>query len=194
MACDMDQAKYDYINRLAEDVLDEYRIQIPIRNIDTIVEQMGGRIEDLEFRWDETYIKREGQQSFCIAVARDQMPEHRLIQIAAELGHLFLHFGFRTDWELWESIEVDKPYTFSPFKWEFKDRPGDFNCRASDEAWAFAYAFLMPTEDYAIAIEKCDMDDHYVDMQKMADYFGLTPNVVIRQGKMLGFLERSGLW
>ena len=147
MACDMDQERYEYINRLAEDVLDTYHIQIPIRNIDTVVEQIGGRIEDLESRWDEAYIKREGQQGFCIAVSRDQMPEHRLIQIAAKLGHLFLHFGFRTDWDLWESIEADKPYTFSPFKWEFKDRPGDFNCRASDEAWAFAYAFLMPKED-----------------------------------------------
>ena len=67
MACDMDQERYEYINRLAEDVLDTYHIQIPIRNIDTVVEQIGGRIEDLESRWDEAYIKREGQQGFCIA-------------------------------------------------------------------------------------------------------------------------------
>ena len=99
----MDNATRNYINDLAQIVIDVYNIRVPIENIDEVVQKIGGSIEimpSLDDVCDGT-IRKNGEYSFSIAVSPSQNPQRKTFTIAHELGHLFLHMGFRTNKDLW---------------------------------------------------------------------------------------------
>ena len=99
----MDNSTRRMINSLAEDVLSAYNISVPIGNIDEIVEKLGGTIQKEAF-FSDGAVEKEGN-GFKIIVSPFQDEKRERFTIAHELGHLFLHMGYRTNNELWEKQE-----------------------------------------------------------------------------------------
>ena len=90
----MDNSTRRMINSLAEDVLSAYNISVPIGNIDEIVEKLGGTIQKEAF-FSDGAVEKEGN-GFKIIVSPFQDEKRERFTIAHELGHLFLHMGYRT--------------------------------------------------------------------------------------------------
>ena len=134
----------EFINRLAEQVISAYKIEIPIKDIKSVVKKMGGQITYKDNFYDlvDGSIKKTGKMSFEIALSILQSEERRNFTIAHELGHLFLHMGFRTNKELWE--KQDK------IVYQRKERKEYQEYQANE----FAAALLMPREKYKEVFDK----------------------------------------
>ena len=91
------------INNLTQDIIDLYNIQIPIENINDVVTTLGGRVEetmDIDTMSDGSIRKQD--DGFIIYISPFQSSERKKFTIAHELGHLFLHMGYKISSELWD--------------------------------------------------------------------------------------------
>ena len=165
------------INELADAVRSYYGVEIPITDINTVVENMGGCVIEKSSMesFSDGQIQKTGDDSFQIEISSHQTPERKNFTIAHELGHLFLHMGFRIDADLWNAQDERVYY-----------RKGNTN----EEYYAneFAAAFLMPEMDY-----KRIMDDNTqgvtVNTQAIARYFNVSTGAASNRGKWLGYLQ-----
>lgn len=135
----MDNSTRRMINSLAEDVLSAYNISVPIGNIDEIVEKLGGTIQKEAF-FSDGAVEKEGN-GFKIIVSPFQDEKRERFTIAHELGHLFLHMGYRTNNELWEKQENNIYHRIGNSEKEY-------------QANEFAAAFLMPATEYLAVLNK----------------------------------------
>lgn len=173
----MDRATREYINRLAEAVVKEYNINIPIVNIDDIVQRMNGEIEEMS-EFDELCdgtIQKNGESGFIIAISPYQSTQRRNFTIAHELGHLFLHMGFRTNNEIWRKQDQCRYRRFGTSNQEY-------------QANEFAAALLMPVTEYQEAIHEFTQDS-YVDIAKVAERFYVSIPAATNRGRFLGILD-----
>ena len=173
----MDFATRNYISDLAQQVINAYGIAIPITDIDRVVKDIGGTIEEknnFDDLCDGTIIK-EGDNSFRIAISPYQNNERRSFTIAHELGHLFLHMGFRTNVDLWRTQDRTYYRRFGSSEQEY-------------QANEFAASLLMPREIY----RKVLMDNainNRVDIAKVANYFHVSQSAATNRGRFLGYLR-----
>lgn len=163
----------NYINELAAAVISTYNIEIPITDIDKVVADIGGTIItkfDFDELCDGTIKKTD--DSFEIAVSVLQADNRRTFTIAHELGHLFLHMGFRTNPEVW-AMQSEKVYNrFGASEQEY-------------QANEFAAALLMPKEKYEQYVYSIVVENK-VNVQKVADHFHVSKLAAINRGKFLG--------
>ena len=172
----MDLVTRNYINDLAQQVINAYSITIPITDIDEIVRRIGGTIEEknnFDDLCDGTIIK-DGDNSFRIAISPFQNAQRRSFTIAHELGHLFLHMGFRTNLDLWRTQDQTVYRRFGSSAQEY-------------QANEFAASLLMPREIYKSIIMKNAVDGR-VDIVEIAKYFNVSQAAAINRGKFLGYL------
>ena len=166
----------DKINELASTVLRCYEITPPIADIAKEVEKLGGEIkEDCSLGvFSDGKIEKQGD-SFSISVPTSQSSARKNFTIAHELGHLFLHMGYKIDRELWESTE-NKVY----------NRSGDseFELQANE----FAAAFLMPKELYKKVMDENTVGNT-VYIAKVAKFFNVSIDAASYRGKWLGYLQ-----
>ena len=173
----MDFATRDYINDLAQQVIRDYNIAIPISDIDRVVSGMGGRIEEkknFDDLCDGTIIK-DGGSSFRIVISPYQNNQRRLFTIAHELGHLFLHMGFRTNAELWQTQDQTVYRRFGSSEQEY-------------QANEFAASLLMPREKYREVLKKNAVNGR-VDIATVAEYFHVSQSAATNRGRFLGYLR-----
>lgn len=88
------------INNLAEDIIDIYKIHIPINNINDVVITLGGYIEENKDICDSAI--RKQNDGFVIYIPSSYSVERRRFAVAQELGHLFLHMGYKISSKLWD--------------------------------------------------------------------------------------------
>ena len=172
----MDSQTKQYIDDLAEKVILAYDISIPIHDIDNVVQCIDGSVEEdpnLDM-FSDGAARKEGLFGFCIAVSSSQPQIRRTFTVAHALGHLFLHMGFRTDWELWERQDGSAYSRFCSSAAEY-------------QANAFAAALLMPREQYGEAIEEYTHGDS-VDVTALAAFFHVSLAAAINRGRLLGYL------
>lgn len=164
------------IAKVANIIIKEFEIDIPIQNMDAIVEQMNGRIVEVSDRFvDETIAKSEVPEvAFVITISSNLSPARRNFSIAQKLGTLFLHMGYMSDWQVWDSLD-DQPYNTSTIDSAF-------------EAHQFASHFLMP-KPYFLDYVSDHAEDNIVDAKLVGRYFGVTDTVVINHGKWIGGLR-----
>ena len=164
------------INNLTQDIIDLYDIQIPIQDINSVVEKLGGRIEE-SFNIDNMSDGsiRKQDDGFIIFVLPFQSVERRRFTIAHELGHLFLHMGYKINSDLWEHQENATYY-----------RAGD--SLEEYQANEFAAAFLMPKKKYKEIMDKNTVGN-MVETGKIASYFGVSVSAASNRGKFLGYLQ-----
>ena len=169
----MDNSTRRMINSLAEDVLSAYNISVPIGNIDEIVEKLGGTIQKEAF-FSDGAVEKEGN-GFKIIVSPFQDEKRERFTIAHELGHLFLHMGYRTNNELWEKQENNIYHRIGNSEKEY-------------QANEFAAAFLMPATEYLSVLNKV-AEGNMVDTSKIAEYFNVSIEAAANRGKFLVYLR-----
>lgn len=164
------------IAKAANIIIKEFDIDIPITNIDAIVVQLNGRIIEVSDQFvDDSIAKSETEDAdFVITISSNLIPERRNFSIAQKLGTLFLHMGYMSDWEVWDSLDY-KSYNTSTVDSAF-------------EAHQFASHFLMPKLHFLDIVGAYAVDD-IVDTKRVGNYFGVTDTVVINHGKWIGGLK-----
>lgn len=164
------------INNITQDIISNYGINIPINNIEEVVRQLGGNVEEslkMDFFADGS-VRREGDR-FSIIISPFQSEERKKFTIAHELGHLFLHMGYQINDELWNSQEDLTYYRSGESLLEY-------------QANEFAAALLMPKKSYEEIMSK-NIDGKYVCTSKIAEYFGVSVSAASNRGKFLGYLK-----
>lgn len=136
-------AEIRQIQKIAEGVLDEYHITIPIKDIGSVVATLGGKIEEAKDAFDHGVIKT-GDHSFILSLWQYKVPTDEPVayyNYAATklLGLLFIGMGFQTDEDLWQRQPLGQIIHFHDLG------PGsDPECRVQ----AFARAFMMPRKQF----------------------------------------------
>lgn len=172
----MDYKKQSIINRIAQNIIDAYAIEIPITDLNDVVRRMGGAIYS-DYGLDEYAdgrIWKEGNR-FVICVSANKPENRKRFTIAHEIGHLFLHMGYIVNQNLWNRQDNQTYY-----------RNGD--SEEEYEANEFAAALLMPEIAYKQILDKYS-HDMMVDMNLVAEHFGVSTEAAINRGKWLGYLR-----
>lgn len=174
----MDQRARNYIARVAELVLKEFELQIPITDIDEVVSRLGGCICSKDDALvDSTIARVEGAQAaFVITVSACQPSARRTFAIAQEIGHLFLHMGYLSDPALWA--------TFSNEVAQMNHTEKEF------QANEFASNFLMPQKEYLDFVAAVSSDQQ-IDAYTIAEYFHVSESRAAIRGKLIGALKWS---
>lgn len=165
------------INVMAEEVINLYGIQIPIINIEEVVQKMGGSVVDNSSigEFSDGKIRKTGEGSFTIEVSPFQTEERKNFTIAHELGHLFLHMGFQTNEQKWQKQDNVSYYRNGNSELEYQ----------SNE---FAAAFLMPRVKYKEIMEQ-NTEGDFVNTAEVAKYFRVSIDAAANRGKWLGYLK-----
>lgn len=164
------------INNLTQDIIDLYNIQIPIQNINDVVTALDGRVEesiDIDYMSDGSIRKQDN--GFVIYVSPFQSAERRKFTIAHELGHLFLHMGYRINSDLWNKQKNATYYRTGDSLMEY-------------QANEFAAALLMPKKAYKEIMDQYTIGNE-VETDKIASYFGVSISAASNRGKFLGYLQ-----
>ena len=164
------------INELANDVIKMFQIESPIRDIDHAVELLGGRVEENRddfCQYGDSLLKHG--DSFVIRISPYYQTERRNLVVAYELGHLFLHMGYKTNASLWAKQKEGK---FMESMEAEQFRRANF----------FSYAFLMPEREYREVLEQ-NTDGEKIDTKSIAKYFCVPRAAVAQRGRQLHIIK-----
>ena len=164
------------INNVTRDIIDLYHIQIPIQDLNDVVTALGGRVEesgDINMLSDSGIKKHDN--GFIIYVSPFQSPVRRKYSIAHELGHLFLHMGYKVNPKLWDMQENATYY-----------RSGSSLLKY--QAYQFAEALFMPQKVYKEIMDQYTSGNK-VETAKIANYFDVSISEASQRGKFLGYLQ-----
>lgn len=173
----LDNTMKNLINDTVDAIIRWYNIDIPIYDIDKVVKDMGGKVIENPYidGFSDGKIRKTGSNSFQIEVSPYQTEERRNFTIAHELGHLFLHMGFRTNDEIWEQQNC-----------KFYYRNG--NSALEYQSNEFAAALLMPQDEYE-RIMYDNIEGNLVNTSEIARYFHVSVDAAANRGKWLGYLK-----
>lgn len=160
------------INSLTEDLIRIYNIHVPINDISNVVTALGGYIEENKDICDSAI--RKQNDGFVIYMPFSYSEERKRFAIAQELGHLFLHMGYKISPKLWNKQR-------NMFYYESKYPLEEY--QAND----FAEALLMPKDVYKKVLDQYTVGNK-VQTAKIAEYFGVSVSTAYSRGKSLGFL------
>lgn len=169
----MDELTRGYIEKVACCIRNYYDIKTPITDMQKIVAILGGSVEEI-YDFDNYYdgsIQKSGKDSFCIKVSPFVNKQRRNFTIAHELGHLFLHMGFRTNSEVWKHQEECIYRRFGSSEQEY-------------QANEFAAAFLMPKDEYISYVDEI-AEDNIIDMEAVARRFNVSLSAAVNRGRFL---------
>jgi len=177
----MDSVRKAHIANFAEKLRNGLNLNSPV-DLQLVVSKLGGRLEEFreEFGGEaEAYVRKTGD-SFAIATRYEGAPKVReRFSIAHEIGHLFVHLGYKVDPELWNSI--DEGYLDS-----VKHRLG-YN-QEEFEANEFAASLLMPKDEF-VKVAKLNLNGQEFDLDKIADHFGVSRQAAKVRGQWLGIFS-----
>ena len=164
------------INNVTQDIIDLYHIQIPIQDIYDVVIALGGHVEESadDNMLSDSGIKKQ-DNGFIIYVSPSQSPVRRKYTIASELGHLFLHMGYKINPKLWDMQENATYY-------KADSSLGNY------QAYVFAEALFMPQKVYKEIMDQYTSGDK-VETAKIASYFDVSISEASQRGKFLGYLQ-----
>lgn len=180
----MDDATKTYINKVADTVCSAFGAAIPIDNIDSLVNQLGGSVVEkpgLDPFYDGT-IKKAGDHSFEIAIFPEQDNERRNFAIAHELGHLFLHMGYLISKDTWDqysnSGQCGQCVQFTHFGADEQER----------QANEFAASLLMPEKELKSKIDEYT-NGNFANMAQVANHFHVSISAATNRGRFLEYLQ-----
>lgn len=169
------------INNLADAVREAYKIEVPIGDIDEIVERLDGVVEYNYYipEFADGIIEKVNRENlddpeFKITISELQVDLRKRFSIAHELGHLFLHMGYIIDEEEWNKTEE----TF------LRKYAGEMEYQANE----FAAAFLMPRKEFRLTLEENYTGNNSYNMGPVANYFNVSLDAAVNRGRWLGYL------
>lgn len=160
------------INSLTEDLIRIYNIHVPINDISNVVTALSGYIEENKDICDSAI--RKQNDGFVIYMPFSYSEERKRFAMAQELGHLFLHMGYKISPKLWNKQR-------NMFYYESKYPLEEY--QAND----FAEALLMPKDVYKKVLDQYTVGNK-VQTAKIAEYFGVSVSTAYGRGKSLGLL------
>ena len=160
------------INNITNDIIDIYDIHIPICTMNDVVTMLGGHIEENKNICDSAI--RKQNDGFVIYMPFSYSAERKRFAVAQELGHLFLHMGYKISPKLWGK---QKNMVYYESKYPLEEY------QAND----FAEALLMPKDVYKKVLDQYTVGNK-VQTAKIAEYFGVSVSVAYSRGKSLGLL------
>lgn len=160
------------INDLSADIIDTYDIHIPINDMNDVVTTLGGYIEENKNICDSAI--RKQNDGFVIYIPSSYNVERKQFAIAQELGHLFLHMGYKISPKLWNK-QKNMAYYESKYPLE--------EYQVND----FAEALLMPNDVYKKVLDQYTVGNK-VQTAKIAEYFGVSVSTAYSRGNSLGLL------
>lgn len=160
------------INNVAEGIIDTYDIHVPIRNINDVVTALGGYVYESADICNSNVMKQNDR--FVIYMPSSYSAERKQFAIAQELGHLFLHMGYKINSKLWDK---QKNMVYYESKYPLEEY------QAND----FADALLMPKDVYEKVLDQYTVGNK-VQTAKIAEYFGVSVSTAYSRGKTLGLL------
>lgn len=160
------------INDLTADIIDIYDIHIPIHNINDVVTALGGYLNENADICNSDVMKQN--DGFIIYIPSSYSAERKQFAVAQELGHLFLHMGYKISPKLWDNQRNMVYY-------ESKSPLEEY--QAND----FAEALLMPKDVYKKVLDQYTVGNK-VQTVKIAEYFGVSVSTAYSRGKSLGLL------
>ena len=161
------------INNIAEDVIDTYDIHIPIYDINNVVIALGGYVDESTDICNSDIMKQN--DGFVIYIPSSYSAERKQFAVAQELGHLFLHMGYKISQKLWDKQKNMVYY-------ESKSPLEEY--QAND----FADALLMPKDIYKKVLKQYTTGNK-VQTAKIAEYFGVSVSTAYSRGKNLSYLK-----
>lgn len=173
---------FTIINEMASEIRALYNITGVIDDVKKVVERMGGTvIEDTSIgAFSDGRVRKINNSSFEIAVSPFQTTKRKNFAIAYELGHLFLHMGFKTNKVKWDN--QDNGAYCGVCKGVYRNESSDLEY----DATTFALAFLMPRKLYK---KQIDRYGNRVDTRQLAEYFHVPVSFAFIRGFSLGYFE-----
>ncbi len=176
----MDQQRRSEINRFADAVRVAIGLPGPPFDMEAAVSALGGTLESVtafDALFEEEASVRRAGDSFEVRVAPAPDTRKRF-SIAHELGHLFLHMGFKVDPQKWAaSSEYDVMNRYGTSEEEY-------------EAHEFAGAFLMPEREFR-EVAKQNQSGGDFDTEAIAAHFGVSVHAATTRGRWLGLFSWS---
>ncbi|WP_317856337.1 ImmA/IrrE family metallo-endopeptidase [Chakrabartyella piscis] len=171
----MDDRTRKSISKIADWIIEQFDIQIPITDMDAAVAKLGGRIEELEGARVSDCVRKGAidEEAFVISISKYDSVARRNFAVAHEIGHLFLHMGYMSNYEIWDAYD-SQTYRIGTTHREF-------------EAHEFASAFLMPQKEFFDCVY-ANKVDNAVSTDILASYFNVSSGEIVNRGKWLGVL------
>lgn len=159
------------IDELVTTIQDTFHIVTPIGDMGYVVHVLGGSV------WEDDSVSGSGIEKignyFRIIMSKYDYSSYKdRFSVAVELGHLFLHMGYKIDYDRWGSIPDGKYVRV-------------WNSEEHALAYDFASSFLMPVGLFLYRVRK-EVHDGVVDVTKLSKYFQVSELSVINRMKTLG--------
>lgn len=106
----MDHGTKMMIRQLTEDIKKLYRIEAPIQNMDDVVKRLGGALHRCNKIYFESSVIKNGD-GFDVIISAFSEHRRKNFAVALELGHLFLHMGYKTNKRIWDSYPDHTAYS-----------------------------------------------------------------------------------
>lgn len=174
---DLDLETKEYISNLTDKIREEYNIKTPIQDMTEIVKKIGGTViqkYDFDSYYDATVMKTNDKFYIAIPIISDM--QRKNFNIAHELGHLFLHMGFKTNTEVWENQILNQYRRFSMIEQEI-------------QANEFAASLLIPKDEYISEIEQQTKNHQDIDIKAISKKFNVSYVLAYNRGYYLKILN-----
>lgn len=172
----MDNRTRKNIAKIANWIIEYFEIQVPITDMDMVVAKLGGKVEESNSPIFMDIVRKGTEEegvSFVVCISKYSSIQRRNFAIAHEIGHLFMHMGYMSNYETWEACDANASLIGT--------------CHEEFEAHEFASAFLMPRQQYFDFLYD-HKENNAVSTQVIANHF-LVPRVeAVNRGKWLEVL------
>lgn len=158
------------IDELVTTIQDIYHINVPIQDMDEVVQTLGGSIWE-DYSVSGSDIVKVGNYFRIIMGKYDYSSYKDRFSVAVGLGHMFLHMGYKIDYNRWGSIP-DGRYVRV------------WNSEEHALAYEFASSFLMPVGLFQSRVPE-EVHNEVVDISKLSKYFQVSELSVINRMKTL---------
>ncbi|MFI3227648.1 MAG: ImmA/IrrE family metallo-endopeptidase [Clostridia bacterium] len=170
----MDFLRRKYISKCADIIRENFDIEVPIYDMEQVVNKLNGVIQEVEGYSFENRIIQSEDGGFIIQLFSKQSRTSRNFTIAQSLGHIFLHMGYMSNQELWDN-------------YDFESRNESLDAIKYDED-EFATSFLMPKKQYMDYVYE-QQQSGKIDTFDISRYFNVPNGVAVNRGKWLGALQ-----
>ncbi|HBF3307665.1 TPA: ImmA/IrrE family metallo-endopeptidase [Clostridioides difficile] len=172
----MNKKNINLINELTKDIIDIYMIEIPIKDMNNVVDKMGGIIkkDNSLSKFSDSYIRKlkNYHYEFEIVIPYGQSNHISNMHIAKSLGHLFLNMRYNIDNDVWNSQKINEFYKSK-------------NLQEEEQVKEFALALLMPKSEFELIEE-----NGVINIDKVSKYFNVNQRDASNRAYSLGYIKK----
>lgn len=168
------------INQFVEDLREKAQLKktLSMENLINLIKQLDGEVKFDYMPLDiDGKIERKGENFIITLNNNISNEERKKFTLAHELGHLFIHMGFLNPKQWQKEPEfIDSTFYRQGYS------------REEYEANEFAAALLMPKDEFIKKAKEFSINNR-CNINKLADYFGVSTEAALTRGRWLGIFE-----